>query len=62
MAIGTASKIIAGRNLTMIAGGVAAGMLLAAGLRDQALFLVITVLVIAVSVPLYLPGLAQTRD
>ena len=60
MAIGTASKIIAAANLTMIVGGIAAGMLLARGCRDQALFLVITVLVIAVSVPLYLPGLAQT--
>jgi MFS family permease len=60
MAIGTASKIIAAANLTMIAGGIAAGMLLARGARDQALFLGITVLVIAISVPLYLPGLAQT--
>ncbi len=60
MTIGTASKIIAAANLTMIAGGIAAGMLLARGYRDQALFLGITVLVIAVSVPLYLPGLAQT--
>ncbi|MEO8306713.1 MAG: MFS transporter [Pseudomonadota bacterium] len=60
MGIGTASKIIAAANLTMIVGGIAAGMLLARGARDQALFLAITVLVIAVSVPLYLPGLAQT--
>jgi MFS family permease len=60
MTIGTASKIIAAANLTMIAGGITAGMLLARGARDQALFLAITVLVIAVSVPLYLPGLAQT--
>jgi MFS family permease len=60
MAVGTASRIIAGANLTMIVGGVTAGMLLARGLRDQALFLVITALVIAVAVPLYLPGLAQT--
>jgi MFS family permease len=60
MDIGTASKIIAAANLTMIAGGISAGMLLARGARDQALFLGITVLVIAISVPLYLPGLAQT--
>jgi MFS family permease len=60
MAVGTASKIIAAANLTMIAGGITAGMLLARGYRDQALFLAITVLVIAASVPLYFPGLAQT--
>jgi MFS family permease len=60
MAVGTASRIIAVANLTMIVGGVTAGVLLARGLRDHALFLVITALVIAVAVPLYLPGLAQT--
>jgi MFS family permease len=60
MTIGAASKIIAAANLTMIAGGISAGLLLARGARDQALFLAITVLVIAISLPLYLPGLAQT--
>jgi predicted MFS family arabinose efflux permease len=60
MSIGTASKIIAAANLTMIAGGIGAGVLLARGYRDQALFLAITALVIAVSIPLYLPGIAQS--
>jgi MFS family permease len=60
MTVGTASKIIAAANLMMIVGGITAGMLLARGFRDQALFLAITALVIAASVPLYLPGLAQT--
>jgi MFS family permease len=60
MAVGTASRIIAVANLTMIVGGLTAGMLLARGIRDLALFIAITALVIAVSVPLYLPGLAQT--
>jgi hypothetical protein len=60
MSVGTASKIIAAANLTMIAGGISAGMLLARGARDQAMFLAITALVIAVSIPLYMPGIAQT--
>jgi MFS family permease len=60
MSIGTASKIIAAANLTMIAGGISAGILLARGLRDQALFMGIAALVIAVSIPLYMPGIAQT--
>lgn len=59
MAVGSASKLIAAANLTMIAGGLAAGMLLARGMRDQWLFFAISALVIAVSVPLYWPGLAQ---
>jgi MFS family permease len=59
MSIGTASKIIAAANLTMIAGGISAGVLLARGYRDQALFVAITALIIAVSIPLYMPGIAQ---
>jgi predicted MFS family arabinose efflux permease len=60
MSIGTASNVLAGINLMMIPGGLVAGFLLARGLRDNLLFLAISTLVIAASVALFWPGLAQT--
>ena len=61
MTVGAASNVLAGINLTMIVGGLLAGMLMARGLRDQLLFYAISILVIAVSAALYWPGIAQPQ-
>jgi predicted MFS family arabinose efflux permease len=61
MTVGAASNVLAGINLTMIIGGLLAGMLMARGLKDQSLFYAISILVIAVSAALYWPGIGQTQ-
>jgi MFS family permease len=57
IAVGQASNILAVANLVMIPGGLLAGALLARGWRDGAMFTGLVVATVAVSVPLFMPGL-----
>jgi MFS family permease len=57
--VGTAARILAMTNLTMIPGGLIAGWLLARGRRDIAVLAALMVLGTAVSLPLFMPGLGQ---
>ncbi len=59
MPVGHASNILSITTLVMIAGGFAAGALLARGWRDTSLLAVIVVAASAVSLPLFMPGLSE---
>jgi MFS family permease len=55
--VGTAARIMALANLTMIPGGLMAGWFLARVRRDIAVLAVLMLLAAAVSLPLFMPGL-----
>jgi predicted MFS family arabinose efflux permease len=57
--VGEASSILAMVNLIMIPSGFVAGMLLGRGWRDTGLLSVLVIATIALSVPLYMPGLTS---
>lgn len=57
--VGEAARILAMANLTMIPGGLIAGWLLARGRRDTAVLVVLMLLALVVSLPLFMPGLPQ---
>lgn len=57
--VGQASNILAGANLIMVPAGFIAGALLGRGWRDTSLLTVLVLATIAVSVPLFMPGLAD---
>jgi MFS family permease len=58
--VGRASGILAMANLSMIPGGLVAGVLLARGRRDISVLVTLMLMAIAVSLPLFMPGLGQT--
>lgn len=60
MPIGDASNILSITTLVMIVGGFAAGALMARGWRDAKLFAAIMLAAAAASLPLFMPGLAQS--
>jgi MFS family permease len=57
--VGQASNILAVANLVMIPGGLLAGALLARGLDDTRLLAGLMLAVAAISLPLFVPGLAE---
>lgn len=57
--IGEASKLFSLATLLMIPGSLAAGALLARGWRDLRLFTLLLLATVAISLPLFMPGLAQ---
>jgi MFS family permease len=57
--VGRASNILAIVNLMMIPGGLLAGGLLARGRRDTAVLAVLMFSAVAISVPLFMPGLTE---
>lgn len=59
VAVGDASSILAMANLMMIPGGLITGWLLASGRRDIAVLAALMLMAVIVSVPLFMPGLAQ---
>jgi MFS family permease len=57
--VGDAASTLAMTNLAMIPGGLLAGWLLAHGRRDSAVLAVLMLVAAAMSLPLFMPGLAQ---
>ena len=59
VSVGIASNILATANLAMIPGGLICGWVLARGRRDSTVLAVLMLLVLAVSLPLFMPGHSQ---
>jgi MFS family permease len=55
--VGEASRVLAMANLAMLPGGLIAGWLLARGRRDTSVLVVLMLLAVAVSLPLFMPGM-----
>lgn len=60
VSVGAASSLLALANLCMIPGGLIAGALLARGMRDFRLVLLLMILSVLVSLPLFMPGEAKS--
>jgi predicted MFS family arabinose efflux permease len=59
ISLGEASGVLAGLNLTMIAGGVITAALLARGLRHTVLFRILVVLGLVAAIVMFQPGIAR---
>ena len=57
--LGEAARVLAVANLAMLPGGLIAGWLLAIGRRDMTVLGVLMLLAVAVSLPLFMPGMER---